>query len=68
MPEVDTETSEVFSNSGSIEDIQNVRTQFSTKIQEIQRSDNLSYKDAIAEATKRYPDLARAYKTAVPVK
>lgn len=43
--------------------VQNVRQQFATLVASIQSSDKLEYQDAIAEAAKRNPDLAAAYRS-----
>jgi hypothetical protein len=41
---------------------------FSEKVVQIQEDDKLNYGDAVAEATKRHPDLFAAYRSAVPTR
>jgi signal peptide peptidase SppA len=49
------------------EGVVGVRKEFAQKVAEIQKNDNLSYPQALSEATKAYPELAAAYRMAVPI-
>jgi hypothetical protein len=42
--------------------IRDARNLFFARVTEIQEEDSLSFDDALVEATKRYPDLANAYR------
>jgi signal peptide peptidase SppA len=49
------------------EGVVGVRKEFAQKVAEIQKKDSLPYADALTEATKAYPELAAAYRMAVPI-
>lgn len=46
--------------------IAHARQQFATKVAEIQLEDKLEYGVALAQATEKYPELAKAYRIALP--
>lgn len=50
------------------EEAMNLRNAFAKHVNEIMQSDKLDWNTAVAEASKRYPDLAAAYVNAIPVK
>jgi Mu-like prophage I protein len=53
-------------STSTAEGIMNARVLFAEKVARIQAEDSLEYMAAIAEAAKRYPDLAKAYHAAAP--
>jgi signal peptide peptidase SppA len=53
LPNIDTTTA-----SG----VQDARQLFAQKVSEVQREDKLSFKDAVVETAKRYPDLYQAWR------
>jgi signal peptide peptidase SppA len=53
-------------NTTTAEGVAQARQMFAAKVSEIQTKDSLTYEAALDQAARQYPELAAAYRTAVP--